>query len=361
MSGRPSNDVAWLAEVQRPPDRVPDSMPAPMPALQPLLTDGDGNPIDSLPEWQAKRAEIRRWWLDFLSPVSCLPSRVPTLEILGEECLGAITRQRVRYEVEPGSVTEAYLLKPTTPRTTAQDCPSLDSPSLDSLLPGVVVFHSTVDESIDEPSGVVGPSPKNLGWGLAQRGFVALCPRNFLWPNNHRLSPRWQTFKQRCRHPRRKGMAKMLLDAFVAVNILSSLPEVDSDRLGTVGHSLGAKEALYLAALDERIRVAASHEGGVGIRFSNWDAPWYLGRQVRRGTFRREHHELMGLIAPRAFLLLGGDGFDGVQSWPFVEAVLPVYKLYETPARVGLYNHHQGHKFTTEAEQRIYEWFEAYG
>jgi len=142
---------------------------------------------------------------------------------------------------------------------------------------------------------------------------------------------------------------------------LSSLPEVDSQRLGTVGHSLGAKEALYLAALDERVGVAASHEGGVGIRFSNWDAPWYLGRQVRRDSFCRDHHELLGLVAPRAFLLFGGDGFDGVQSWPFVEAAMPVYNLYETPARLGLYNHHQGHKFTLEAEQRIYEWFEAYG
>jgi len=347
MSRQHGNDVSWLAEMQRPPDRVPELMPG----LQPLLTDRDGKPVDTVAEWEARRAEIQRWWLDFLSPVSCLPSRVPPLEILSEERLGDVTRQRVRYEVEPGAGTEAYLLKPTT---------SQDSPSQESLLPGVVVFHSTVDESIDEPSGVAGPSPKNLGLGLAQRGFVAFCPRNFLWPNNHRLSARWQTFKQRCRHPRRRGMARMLLDAFVAVNVLSSLPEVDSKRLGTVGHSLGAKEALYLAAFDRRIGVAASHEGGVGIRFSNWNAPWYLGRQVHRDSFRHEHHELLGLIAPRPFLLLGGDGFDGVQSWPFVEAALPVYELYGTPARIALYNHHQGHKFTPQAEQRIYEWFEAY-
>jgi len=75
MSGRHGNDVAWLAEVQRAPDRVPE----PVPGLQPLLLDSDGNPIDTVAGWEARRAEIRRWWLDFLSPVSCLLSYVPSM------------------------------------------------------------------------------------------------------------------------------------------------------------------------------------------------------------------------------------------------------------------------------------------
>ena len=45
-------------------------------------------------------------------------------------------------------------------------------------------------------------------------------------------------------------------DGFVAVDILAAHPEVDVERLGAVGHSLGAKEVLYQAAFDERIKVA---------------------------------------------------------------------------------------------------------
>ena len=335
------DDVPWLEEVRSPPEHPPDDAPR----LRPLLVDSSGDTIDTLQKWQARRIEIRRWWEGFLSPLSSLPERVPPVEVLEEECLGDVTRQRVRYEVEPGVLTQAYLLIPTTQRVPTA---------------GVVVLHSTVDESIDEPSGIAGATPKSLGLDLARRGFVALCPRNFLWRNNHMLTARWQTLKHRLRRPRCKGMAKMLQDAVVAVNVLASLPEVDPGRLGAVGHSLGAKQVLYLAAFDERIQVAASSEGGIGVGFSNWDAPWYLGRRIRHRTFNHEHHELLAMVAPRAFLLVGGDGFDGARSWPFIEAVLPVYGLHGVPSRVGLYNHRQGHKFPPQAAKRIHEWLEAY-
>ncbi|MFV2070083.1 MAG: hypothetical protein ACC645_24215, partial [Pirellulales bacterium] len=44
--------------------------------------------------------------------------------------------------------------------------------------------------------------------------------------------------------------------------------------------------------------VAVSSEGGIATRFSNWDAPWYLGKEIRRDTFRHEHHELLAVFMP---------------------------------------------------------------
>ena len=152
----------------------------------------------------------------------------------------------------------------------------------------------------------------------------------------------------------------MLHDAEVAVDILCSLPEVDANRIGAIGHSLGAKEVLYLAAFDQRVKVSVSSEGGVGTRFSNWDAPWYLGADIKKPKFTREHHELLALAAPRPFLLIGGDSADGARSWPFIEAALPVYKLDSRPPRLGLFNHGRDHAVPPEAESRIYEWFETY-
>ena len=152
----------------------------------------------------------------------------------------------------------------------------------------------------------------------------------------------------------------MLHDAQVGLDILADMPEVDRQRLGAVGHSLGAKQVLYLAALDERIRVAVSSEGGIGRKFSNWSAPWYLGRNLWRNKSRREHHELLGLVAPCAFLLVGGDSADGARSWPFIEEALTVYRLYGQPPHIGLYNHRQAHTVPTSAEARIYEWLESY-
>lgn len=334
-------EVPWLDEVQRAPAKLPRDVPK----LGPLLIDQNGRPIATLEAWKPKQEQLRRWWLDFLKPWTTGPAAPPKLAVVEEDQARGVVRQLVRYEVEPGLPVEAYLIKPAHAQ---------------GRLPGVVVLHSTVKESIRQPAGVEGAAEKAFGLLLAQRGCVTLCPRNFLWPETKRIDTASTVKQLNERHPGSKGMAKMLYDAMVAVDILAALPEVDPQRLGAIGHSLGAKESLYLAAFDQRIRVAVSSEGGIGTRFSNWEAPWYLGAEIRDPGFQHEHHEVLALVAPRPFLLLGGDSADGDRSWPFIEAVLPVYKLYGGTARVGLFNHRKGHSVPPEAEARVYQWFEAY-
>jgi cephalosporin-C deacetylase-like acetyl esterase len=39
-----------------------------------------------------------------------------------------------------------------------------------------------------------------------------------------------------------------------AVDVLQSLPYVDRQRIGAIGHSLGGHNTLFVAAFDERIR-----------------------------------------------------------------------------------------------------------
>lgn len=347
-AGAPADrDVPWLAEVQTPPKTLPPDAPK----LRPVLADAQGRPIESLAAWQNRREEIRREWLDFLGTVKVDRKAPPPLKVLAEDRIEGVVRQLVRYEAEPGIAAEAYVLKPA---------------KLDGRAPGVVVLHSTDNATIRQGAGLGGPPEKAFGVLLARRGCVAVCPRCFLWPND--LEPdaekklpyadRVKRFESR--HRDCKGMAKMLFDARTALDLLAAMPEVDPKRLGAVGHSLGGKEVLYLAAFDERVKAAVSSEGGIGTRYSNWDAPWYLSDAIRRPDFAREHHELLALVAPRAFLLLGGDSADGDRSWPFIEAALPAYKLYGSPARLGLFNHKKGHSVPPEAERRIDEWFGAY-
>jgi hypothetical protein len=66
------------------------------------------------------------------------------------------------------------------------------------------------------------------------------------------------------------------------------------------------------------------------------------------------------MVAPRAFLLVGGESADGDRGWPFIQAALPVYRLFNTPPRLGFFNHRQGHAVPAVSEQRIYEWFDTY-
>ena len=110
-----------------------------------------------------------------------------------------------------------------------------------------MVLHPTVDHSILEPAGVEGTADRGAGLALelARRGMVAFCPRAISSgaTTAHSSSP------SSCRYsaggiPASKGMAKMLFDARMAVDILAGLPVVDPARLGAVGHSLGQGGAL---------------------------------------------------------------------------------------------------------------------
>jgi len=299
-------------------------------------------PITTMGHWQRRRQELIGQWRSFLGEIQA-PRNVGPWEVLEEDRPEGVVRQLVRYESEPGLPVEGYLLRP-------------DDAGRDR--PGVVVLHSTADYTIRQPAGLEGPADKHIALHLARRGYVAFCPRCFLWqygaPGKLTLGVEWL---QR-RHPNVTGMAKMLWDARRAVDLLASLPEVSRDRLGTIGHSLGAKESLYLAAFDPRIRAAVSSEGGIGLTYSNWDAPWYLGASIHRTGFGLDHGQVLALIAPRAFLLIGGDSADGATSWPYMEAALPVWSLTGAPDAAGLFDHHQGHAFPTIAQERSYQWLD---
>jgi dienelactone hydrolase len=336
-----AREVPWLKEILD----APSSAPAPPRPLGPILVDGGGRTITTLDAWRRRRSELERTWRAVLGPMETARARPPQVDTIEEERIGDVVRQRVRYLVESDVQTEAYLLAPSQRR---------------GRHPAAIVLHSTTPESIRQPAGLADVPEKHFGLALARRGFVVLCPRNFLWPDTTRMAADDETRRFRQRHPRAKGMAKMLFDAQVAVDILAARPDVNATRIGCIGHSLGAKEALYLAAFDQRIAATVSSEGGIGMAMSNWDAEWYLGDSIKQPGFAREHHELLALAAPRPFLLVGGDSADGAASWPWVAAALPVYHLYGSPARLGLLNHQRGHTVPADIEPRLLEWLETY-
>lgn len=339
-------DVLWLNDVRKAPANPPRDR---IGKLAPLLVDESGQAIATREGWERQRTKTRDEWKKFLGPMP-EPRPVVTLEVLKTESLGGVERQLVRYEGEPGLFVEGYLLKPLANNNETQP------------RPGIVALHQTTNASIDEVAGVSGPDSMQIGLKLAKRGFVVFCPRCFLWQSVKDYND--AVAKHRERHPNSLGMAKMLYDAVRGVDVLASLPDVDAKRIGAVGHSLGAKETLYLAAFDERIKVAVASEGGTGFRSTNWDAPWYLGPAIRDEKFSLNHHQLLALIAPRPFLILGGESgggaADGDRSWPLLEAALPVWRLYGEPTRLGLLNHRQGHSISPESFEKIAEWLETY-
>ncbi len=342
-----ADDVAWIQDVQLPP-KEPSSFS--VGTMLPLLERSDGTPVSSLNDWKERRKEIQSVWETFLGPSPTFPKN-NDMTVLKHETIGEITRDLIRYQCEqdPDLYVEAYLLRPIKTDT-------------GKGRPGIVALHHTASASIDEIAGLSGRPALFLGPKLAERGFVVICPRCFLWQDSPSLPKAVETFRER--HPHSLGMRKMLFDAQRATDILAAQPDVDPSRIGAIGHSLGAKEVLYLTAFDDRIKAAVASEGGTAFGSTNWDAPWYLGPQIHEKTFTRNHHELLALVAPRAILILGGEtgpgAADGDRSWPLIAAALPVHRLYRETSRLGILNHHLGHTFSEDLFERSSNWLETY-
>lgn len=303
-------------------------------------------PLNEPAALESCRVQIRKDWANILGPLPQAPANGLKVITLSTERLATCTRSIIQYEAEPGRHVKAYLIRPIDDKPTTR--------------PGVVVFHPTTSETMKVVAGTGGRPEQHIALKLVEHGYVAICPANYLWEQ-----PSWDAAAKaaRARHPKSTGMATMLADGMRAVDVLLQTPGVDPDHIGTIGHSLGAKEALYLLAFDKRVSMGAASEGGVGIHSSNWDANWYLGPQIKKPGFSHDHDELMLLIAPRPFLVFGGEidrAADGDRTWPYICLGNHVNRVLGEPPRFGLINHRQGHKFYPDMVEKAMEWFDAY-
>lgn len=117
---------------------------------------------------------------------------------------------------------------------------------------------------------------------------------------------------------------------------------------------MGGKMTLYAAALDPRIRVAVASEPGMGLGYSNYEDYWYWGERLKELPAGTDQHELLGMMAPRPFLLIAGDSADGDRSMAYLDAARPLYGVNG----LGFINHRSGHSPTLDSVRRAMDWVE---
>lgn len=98
-----------------------------------------------------------------------------------------------------------------------------------------------------------------------------------------------------------------LWDMMRGVDYLHERPEVDTRRIGCIGHSLGGQEAFFLMATDPRVRVGVPHCGVGTVRSFFEDRithnpAWYLPGYLALG----DTPALVELIVPRPLYLIAG-------------------------------------------------------
>ena len=298
--------------------------------------------VSTVAGWEARRKTIQEKWLKLLGSMDITPPppKTRTIRVIEHENYNA----RLMYlQVEPDWWEKILVMMPAEAMTSPR--------------PVVIVPFYDVDTSAAENlSGnqYLGSTVDPYAYCAVQKGYIAVAIR--WWGESYGEFWSEATANLKLRHPNCTGLGKWVWDAHRLVDYLYTMPEVDRTRIGIIGHSLGGKMALYAPAFDERINVVVSNELGIGLSFSNYEDYWYLGDVVHKLDRSTDHHELIALLAPRPFLLIGGDKYDTKNSWYYINAARAVYSLYGKHENIGYFNHHTGHRPTPEAIWRANEW-----
>jgi dienelactone hydrolase len=156
-----------------------------------------------------------------------------------------------------------------------------------------------------------------------------------------------------------------LRDEQIALDYLTSRPEIDAAKIGVEGMSMGSTRAWWLAAIDERVKAV------VGVACFTRYKELIEQRELRaHGIYyfvpgmlnHFDTEAVMGLIAPRPFLALTGDQDKGspLSGMLVLENKLnAVYSLYDEKNNFkSIIYPNTGHVFTDEMKIEMLRWFD---
>lgn len=236
-------------------------------------------------------------------------------EVSAEEKAGYLQRE-VTFNTTPGQRINAIVTLPTG----AGAAP----------FPAVVCIHghgSTRHTVYDKDTIYHG-----FAATLAEKGFVTIAV---------------DVGQHEVRDPKATLMGERLFDLIRCVDYLETLPEVDPKRIGCAGLSLGGEMAMWLGAMDTRIRatVSAGFLTVMDQMEQNHCMCWKFDGLRERVDFA----DIYALTAPRALLFQIGEKEPPTQFTPALakRAFNDVRRIYEdmaVPDKAVLHIHPGAHE-----------------
>jgi hypothetical protein len=313
----------------------------------------DGSVVRNAEDWKRRREEIRKQWTGLLGEWPALLEN-PKVEILESTRRENFQQHKVRFNWTPNELTTGYLLIPDGK----------------GKRPAVVTVYYEPETAIGK-----GNELRDFALQLTRRGFVTLSIGTTETSN----AKTYSTYYPDIDNAKVEPLSMLGCAAANAWHVLASRPEVDSKRIGIVGHSYGGKWAMFGGCLFEKFAAVAVSDPGIMFDTNssvNYWEPWYLGWHKRpwrkRGVITKDNpgaglypklleqgrdlHELHALLAPRPFLVSGG-AVDPPERWRALNHLVNVNKLLGHKNRVGMTNRPK-HSPTKESNAVIYAFFE---
>jgi len=349
--GEPGYGATEIWEKIAPFFSVPDEYNGQYGEYSSPLTFYDGHLVKSKEDWQIRREEILSHWHEMMGHWP------PLLENQEMEILWESTRRdgyreyRISFYWTPDEKTEGYLLVPDG----------------EGAKPAVITLYYDAESAIGFGKRAIN---RDFAYQLTKRGFVTL---SICSPSHSIYYPNKENAK----------VQPLSMLAYAAANawyVLSKVSDVDSSRIGIVGHSFGGKWAMFASCLFDKFACAAWSAPGIVFDESRgnvnyWDI-WYLGyhkppwrergmpskENPARGLYKKliaeghDLHELHALMAPRPFLVSGG-AEDPPERWIPLNHTIEVNRFLGYENRVAMTNRKE-HSPNPESNEQIYLFFE---
>jgi len=318
-----------------------------------LRADGERVPVKTVEAWEIRRQHVLANMQRVMGPLPH-PETPVALDMQTERTklvdnTGLIVR-KIRYHTDdPHKTVAAYLFNPHHEDNVR--------------LPAVLCLHQTIGIGKQEPAGLGGNPNLHYALHLAQRGYVTLVP-DYPSFGDYKYDFDTDTYVS--------GTMKAIYDNIRAVDLLQSLPDVDGERIGVIGHSLGGHNAMFTAAFEPRIKVIVSNCGFTRFHkyYEGKLAGWTSARYMPR--IASEYHnnpdevpfdftEIVGAFAPRPFLAsapLHDSNFEVSGVRDVIEAAYPIYALHDANDKLEANYPDCQHDFPEEARDVAYRFLD---
>ena len=324
-------------------------------------SDGISKPVRTTAEWEQKRLQI----LDSMQMVmGKLPNRsnLPDFDMQVTDSLKVdnYIRLTINFAVAEKERAYAYLYLPFPKK-------------VHEKLPAMLVLHGTGDLGKQLVDGASPLANRAQAKELAQRGYIVIAPD---YPSFGELkdydfdNDRYES-----------GTMKGIFNHIRCIDLLQSLNEVDPERIGVIGHSLGGHNAMFVGAFDKRIKVVVSSCGWTPFDYYNTgkeNSEKYGGRlgpwaQKRYMPLLRDKYnldaakipfdfqEVIAAIAPRPFFSnspLNDGNFDVEGVKKGIAEASVVYRFLNAEANLQVRYPNSQHDFPIEVRLEAYNFID---
>jgi hypothetical protein len=289
----------------------------------------------SRPTWEAHAARLRKQ-IQFAAGLDPMPARTP----LHPQIFGRIERngysiEKVLLDTMPGFYLGGNLYRPL---------------GKSGKLPAIATPHGHWNYGRLEHTPLGSIPARAIH--LARQGYVVFA-YDMVGYNDTQQTPHDFGATQREQLWSFGPLGLQTWNSIRVVDFLSSLPDVDPERIGATGASGGGTQTFLLTALDSRVRWSAPVNMISGIMQGGSACENAPG--LRFDTF---NVEIGALMAPRPMLMVSAKG-DWTRNTPQNEfpAMKGIYALYDKATLVESVHVDAPHNYNKESREAMYKFF----